>query len=148
MHHLIFSARLVNFFMSLFTDSGYGYGLSASLKGTYESMGAPVVWDMMVVRNRSYYNWSFQLPAYSSNSLTNLPIPTSFSYVPPLSCPDHAWNWPQLQFWSYTWRLLSRDWYMWFWPVWWFTPSWLCYHHVILPSVFVSRFFFVWTRIS
>ena len=29
---------------------------------------------------------------------------------------------------------------MWFWPVCWFPPSKVCYHHVVLPLMFVSRF--------
>lgn len=107
-------------------------------------MGAPVVWDMMVVRNRSYYYLvllNFQPIPPNHSPTFQSPLRSRWDVTPP-SCPDYAWNWPQLQFWSYTWSLHSRDWYMWFWPVCWFTSTEVFYHHVVLPLMFVSRFFF------
>jgi len=84
-------ACLLNLYLTLFADPSYGFGLSANIVGSYTSMGAPVVWDMMVVRNRSYYYsvlLNFQ-PIPHIHSPT-FPSPLRSLYVTPSSCPDYA----------------------------------------------------------
>ena len=51
LHHALLSKNLGGgvAYMGVICNSNYGFGLSASLSGTYRSMGNAVVWDMNVV---------------------------------------------------------------------------------------------------
>jgi hypothetical protein len=51
LHHALLSKSLGGgiAYIGVICNSDYGFGLSASLSGTYSSMGNAVVWDMMVV---------------------------------------------------------------------------------------------------
>jgi len=58
LHHALLSKNLGGgiAFIGVICRSDYGFGLSASLSGSYRSMSNAVVWDMMVVSCTDLYD--------------------------------------------------------------------------------------------
>ena len=58
LHHALLSKNLGGgkAYLGVICDSDYGFGLSASLSGSYRSLSNAVVWDMVVVSYTDLYD--------------------------------------------------------------------------------------------
>jgi hypothetical protein len=116
-HHALLGKKMGGgiAYLGVLCNSQYGYGLSADLVGSYQSMGNAVVWDMMVV--------SFVVIVFYSSceyALCDLMYSPSNQYIIrmnllsfSLTLAVHARDRPQLWLWPHPrWRIQSQGQYL------------------------------------